>query len=178
MQPFGKIYAGNFLILFFVNRLENYLKLILQLILTWVLLTFRCKKYKQNWSLNNGICLDGNYSLNKREKNFWNQKLSKMKKVILLHKKTIDQLTDFLNKFSTEIVKTTKSFALKLQVHKNHKLVKIISTAFWSSFVTKLHYKVEWNGRIITKAEKRFSSSRICSKCGTKGGKNPLNMWE
>ncbi|MCL6150958.1 transposase, partial [Enterococcus faecium] len=48
----------------------------------------------------------------------------------------------------------------------------------WSSFVTKLQYKADWYGRKIIKVDKWFPSSQICSECGHKDGKKPLDIRE
>ena len=49
---------------------------------------------------------------------------------------------------------------------KNHKLAYAISDASWASFVSKLEYKAEWNGKDIVKIDHFFPSSKTCNDCG------------
>ena len=109
-------------------------------------------------------------------KNYQKQK----RKVARLHEKVMNQRNDFLNKLSTEIIKNHDIICIEdlntKGMLRNHKLSKSISDVSWSSFVTKLEYKAEWYGREIIKIDKWFPSSQICSKCGYKDGKKPLNI--
>ncbi|WP_395532414.1 IS200/IS605 family element RNA-guided endonuclease TnpB, partial [Enterococcus faecium] len=103
-------------------------------------------------------------------------------KVARLHEKVMNQRTDFLNKLSTEIIKNHDIICIEdlntKGMLRNHKLAKSISDVSWSSFVTKLQYKADWYGREIIKIDKWFPSSQICSKCGHKDGKKPLDIRE
>ncbi|XBG72411.1 IS200/IS605 family element RNA-guided endonuclease TnpB [Enterococcus cecorum] len=111
-------------------------------------------------------------------KNYQKQKL----KVARLHEKVINQRTDFLNKLSTEIIKNHDIICIEdLNVKgmlRNHKLARSISDVSWSSFVAKLQYKADWYGREIIKVDMWFPSSQICSGCGHKDGKKPLDIRE
>ncbi|EGO8281309.1 TPA: IS200/IS605 family element RNA-guided endonuclease TnpB [Enterococcus faecalis] len=111
-------------------------------------------------------------------KNYQKQK----RKVARLYEKVMNQRNDFLNKLSTEIIKNHAIICIedlntKGMLH-NHKLAKSISDVSWSSFVTKLQYKADWYGREIIKINKWFPSSQICSECGHKDGKKPLDIRE
>ncbi|MDQ8348429.1 IS200/IS605 family element RNA-guided endonuclease TnpB [Enterococcus faecium] len=103
-------------------------------------------------------------------------------KVARLHEKVMNQRTDFLNKLSTEIIKNHDIICIEdlntKSMLRNHKLAKSISDVSWSSFVTKLQYKADWYGREIIKIDKWFPSSQICSECGHKDGKKPLDIRE
>ena len=103
-------------------------------------------------------------------------------KVARLHEKVMNQRTDFLNKLSTEIIKNHDIICIEdLNVKgmlRNHKLARSISDVSWSSFVAKLQYKADWYGREIIKVDKWFPSSQICSECGHKDGKKPLDIRE
>ncbi|KLO67103.1 transposase [Enterococcus cecorum] len=111
-------------------------------------------------------------------KNYQKQKL----KVARLHEKVMNQRTDFLNKLSTEIIKNHDIICIEdLNVKgmlRNHKLARSISDVSWSSFVAKLQYKADWYGREIIKVDMWFPSSQICSGCGHKDGKKPLDIRE
>ncbi|MEQ3467028.1 IS200/IS605 family element RNA-guided endonuclease TnpB [Enterococcus cecorum] len=111
-------------------------------------------------------------------KNYQKQK----RKVAILHEKVMNQRTDFLNKLSTEIIKNHDIICIEdLNVKgmlRNHKLARSISDVSWSSFVAKLQYKADWYGREIIKVDMWFPSSQICSGCGHKDGKKPLDIRE
>lgn len=111
-------------------------------------------------------------------KNYQKQK----RKVARLHEKVMNQRTDFLNKLSTAIIKNHDIICIEdlntKGMLRNHKLAKSISDVSWSSFVTKLQYKADWYRREIIKVDKWFPSSQICSECGHKDGKKPLEIRE
>ncbi|CAI3260705.1 transposase [Enterococcus cecorum] len=111
-------------------------------------------------------------------KNYQKQK----RKVARLHEKVMNQRTDFLNKLSTEMIKNHDIICIEdLNVKgmlRNHKLARSISDVSWSSFVAKLQYKADWYGREIIKVNQWFPSSQICSECGHKDGKKPLDIRE
>ncbi len=111
-------------------------------------------------------------------KNYRKQK----RKVARLHEKVMNQRADFLNKLSTEIIKNHDIICIEdLNVKgmlRNHKLARSISDVSWSSFVAKLQYKADWYGREIIKVDQWFPSSQICSECGHKDGKKPLDIRE
>ncbi|HFD1718145.1 TPA: RNA-guided endonuclease TnpB family protein, partial [Enterococcus faecium] len=96
--------------------------------------------------------------------------------------KLMNKCTDFLNKLSTEMIKSYNIICLENSNTKgmlrNHKLAKSISDVSWSSFVTKLQYKTDWYGREIIKVDKWFPSSQICCECEHKDGKKPLEIRE
>ena len=49
---------------------------------------------------------------------------------------------------------------------KNKKLAKVISDVSWSSFITKLDYKIAENQGCIVKIDRFYPSSKTCSNCG------------
>lgn len=104
------------------------------------------------------------------------------RKVARLHEKVMNQRTDFLNKLSTEVIKNHDIICIEdlntKGMLRNHKLAKSISDVSWSSFVIKLQYKADWYGRKVIKVDKWFPSSQICSECGYKDGKKPLDIRE
>ena len=59
---------------------------------------------------------------------------------------------------------------------KNKRLSKSISDVAWSEFMRQLEYKATWKGKTITKIDKWFPSSQICSNCGSSTGKKPLHV--
>lgn len=51
---------------------------------------------------------------------------------------------------------------------KNHKLAKSFQDVSISEFIRQLEYKARWYGKTISKVDRFYSSSQLCSKCGYK----------
>ena len=101
-------------------------------------------------------------------------------KVAKVHNKIADSRKDFLHKLSTKLIRENQTIAIEdLNVKgmiKNHKLAKHIQNASWSEFVRQLKYKAMWYGRTIVQISPWFPSSKLCSDCGFKVEKMPLNI--
>lgn len=89
----------------------------------------------------------------------------------LQHEYIANQRKDFLQKLSTDIIKSHDTICLEtLKVEnmiKNHKLAQAISDVSWSEFIRQLEYKAEWYGKNILRIGQFEPSSKICSNCGT-----------
>ena len=93
-------------------------------------------------------------------------------KLARIHEKIVNQRNDFLQKLSTNLIREYDIICLEsLKVKnmlKNHNLAKSISDCSWSSFVNMLRYKANWYGRVLSKIDTFYPSSKTCSSCGFK----------
>lgn len=93
-------------------------------------------------------------------------------KLARIYEKINNQRTDFLQKLSTQFIKNYDIICLEtLKVKnmvKNHNLAKSILDCSWSTFINMLQYKSDWYGRVISKINTFYPSSKTCSNCGYK----------
>jgi len=89
--------------------------------------------------------------------------------VAKVHEKITNSRNDMQHKVSSKLVKDYDLIAIEdLNVKgmvKNHKLAKAISDVAWSSFVTKLKYKAQWNDKEVITIDRFYPSSKTCSCC-------------
>jgi putative transposase len=107
-----------------------------------------------------------------KKKTGGNRKNKQRKKVAKIYEKVTNQRNDFLHKISRELVdeKQINTYCLEtLNVKgmmKNHCLSQSISDVGWSTFVSFLIYKAEWEGKNILRIGKFEPSSKTCNVCG------------
>jgi len=79
---------------------------------------------------------------------------------------------DFLHKLSTRLVKTYDIICIEnLNISgliKNHKLAKSFQDVSLYEFIRQLEYKAKWYGKTISKVDRFYPSSQLCSSCGYK----------
>ena len=107
--------------------------------------------------------------LSKKQKGSSNREKARLK-VSRLHKKVRNQRNDYQHKVSRELSDKFKVICLEtLKVKnmvKNRKLAKCINDVSWSSFISKLEYKVAENQGYLVKIDSYYPSSKTCSNCG------------
>ena len=110
-------------------------------------------------------------SLSRKVKGSVNYQKARIK-LARFHEYIVNIRKDFLHKLSTNIVKTYDIICIEnLNIRglmKNHKLAKSFQDVSISEFIRQLEYKAKWYGKTISKIDRFYSSSQLCSKCGYK----------
>ena len=93
-------------------------------------------------------------------------------KVAKFHERIRNKRLDFLHKLTLRLVKEYDTICcetLKVKnMMKNHRLAKSFQDVSLYEFIRQLEYKAKWYGRIISKVDRFYPSSQICSNCGFK----------
>ena len=105
-----------------------------------------------------------------RKKKGSNEYENQRLKVAKLHEKISNCRKDYLHKCSYSLISKYDTICIEdLNVKgmlRNHKLAKSITDASWSTFVTMLTYKANWNGRKVVKIDRFYPSTQTCNVCG------------
>jgi len=108
--------------------------------------------------------------LSKRKKGSNNRNKQRLK-VNKWHKKITNCRIDFLQKLSTKLIRNYDIICLEDlasgNMMKNHKLAKSIADASFFEFNRQLEYKARWNYKLISRINRFYPSSQLCSNCGT-----------
>ncbi|WP_084604311.1 RNA-guided endonuclease InsQ/TnpB family protein [Sporanaerobacter acetigenes] len=119
------------------------------------------------------------YEINKIETKGGETRYKKTRNIIKLEnqlKKLNQRLTNIRHNYShqvtTEIIKRKPSFIVVEDLNvagmmKNKHLSKAIGEQRFYEFYKQIQYKSEWNNIKFVVADRYFSSSKICSQCGS-----------
>lgn len=98
-------------------------------------------------------------------------------KVAKLQKHISNQRNDFLQKLTTEIIKSYDVICIENLDVKSLKETgsttrnKRVGDVSWSEFRRQLTYKSQWYGKVISVVGRYYPSSQICYVCGHRDGK-------
>ncbi|MEU8527644.1 RNA-guided endonuclease TnpB family protein [Streptomyces sp. NPDC048629] len=100
-------------------------------------------------------------------------------KVAKAHAKVADARRDFHHKLSTKLIRDNQAVSvetLNVKGLARGRLAKSVHDAGWSAFLSMLEYKAVKHGRTLTKVDRTYPSSQICSACGHRDGPKPLHI--
>lgn len=109
--------------------------------------------------------------LSRKSKDSQNRKRAKIL-VANAYEKLKNQRQDFLQKLSTELVRSYDVIAtehldvLQMLASKKHRLNRHIQDASWSEFFRMLQYKCRRYEKTFVQVDTYFPSSQLCSACG------------
>lgn len=122
-------------------------------------------------------------SLARKQKGSANRKKAVVK-VAKAHARVADSRRDFHHKLSTTIIRENQAVYVEdlsvngLARSGMNGMAKSVHDAGWSAFVAMLEYKAARYGRTFAKVDRWAPTSQVCSACGVKDGKKPLNVRE
>lgn len=139
-------------------------------------------------------------ALSRKTKGSNNRQKARLK-VARIQARIADRRRDFLHKLSTRLIRENQTVVVEdLNVQgisrrvkakpdpdrpgkylKNGKKAKSgmnrsIQDASWSMFRSMLQYKADWYGRRLIVIDRWYPSSQVCSTCGKRTGRKPLNI--
>ncbi|OEV05148.1 RNA-guided endonuclease InsQ/TnpB family protein [Streptomyces oceani] len=116
--------------------------------------------------------------LSRKKKGSHNRDKARIK-VARAHAKVADSRRNFHHQWSHKLTSENQAvFTETLNVRglARTRLAKSVHDAGWAQFVMFCEYKAIRHGRSLTKVARDFPSSQICSACGRRDGKKPLNV--
>lgn len=117
-------------------------------------------------------------ALSRKQKGSNNRK-KQVVKVARAHARVADSRRDFHHKLSTQLIRENQAVYvedLAVAGLGRTRLAKSVHDAGWSAFVNMLEYKAARYGRTFAKVDRWAPTSQVCSTCGVKDGKKPLNV--
>ena len=109
-------------------------------------------------------------SLSRKVKGSANYQKAKLR-LARFHKHVANIRKDFLHKLSTRLVKNYDIICienLNIKGFMQSKLAKSFQDVSLYEFIRQLEYKAEWYGKTISKVDRFYPSSQLCSNCGYK----------
>ena len=99
--------------------------------------------------------------------------------VARINKKIANQRYDYLQKYTTTLVREYDFIAMEdlktKNLLQNHNLARSIADASWAKIKSMLAYKCEWYGKELVLVNPAYTS-QICAHCGENTGKKPLRI--
>ena len=92
-------------------------------------------------------------------------------KLAKFHEKITNIRKDFLHKLSTNIIKDYDIICIEnlcFKAFMKTNKAKSYQDVSQSEFIRQLEYKANWHGKILSKINRFYPSSQLCSKCGYK----------
>lgn len=92
-------------------------------------------------------------------------------KLAKFHEKIVNTRKDFLHKLSTNLIKEYDIICIEdlcFKVFMRTDKAKSYQDVAQSEFIRQLEYKAEWYGKTISKIDRFYPSSQLCSECGFK----------
>lgn len=101
--------------------------------------------------------------------------------VAKINRKIANQREDYLQKYTTNLVKEFDTIVMEdlktKNLMKNKHLSRSIADSAWAKIKSMLEYKCDWYGKELILVAPQYTS-QICSACGENTGKKPLNVRE
>lgn len=117
--------------------------------------------------------------LSRKKKDSANRKKA-AKKVAKISRKVARQRKDHLDKLSRQLVNDNQVIGIEnlsvASLARSLRLSKSVYDAGWGIFRSMLTYKASDAGRTLIIADRFYPSSQLCSVCGHRDGKKPLNV--
>jgi putative transposase len=101
------------------------------------------------------------------------------RRVAVLHRRVRDARADHAHKTALRLIRENQAVHvedLSIAGLGRTRLAKSVYDAGWGQFLRVLEEKAARYGRTVTKVDRWFPSTRLCSVCGVVGGKKPLNI--
>ncbi|MGW1347573.1 RNA-guided endonuclease InsQ/TnpB family protein [Kribbella sp. NPDC002412] len=119
-------------------------------------------------------------ALSRKQKGSANRSKSR-RRVAVLHRKVRDARADHAHKTALRLIRENQAVHvedLSIAGLGRTRLAKSVYDAGWGQFLRRLEDKAARYGRAVTKVDRWFPSTQLCSVCGMLGGKKPPGIRE
>lgn len=92
-------------------------------------------------------------------------------KLVKFHEKIVNTRKDFLHKLSTQLIKEYDIICIEdlcFKAFMRTDKAKSYQDVAQSEFIHQLEYKAKWYGKTISKIDRFYPSTQLCSECGFK----------